>query len=92
MAEIKGRPLAGKVLVKPVEAEQKTAGGIIIPDSAKEKPLQGNVVAVGSPKKDETMEIKVGDKVLFGKYSGTEITLDGENYLLMSQTDVLFIL
>ncbi|MBK8805376.1 MAG: co-chaperone GroES [Bacteroidales bacterium] len=86
-----GRPLAGKVLIKPKAAEQKTASGIIIPDSAKEKPLQGEVVAVGKPKKDEEMEIKVGDQVLFGKYSGTELTIDGDNYLLMSQTDVLYI-
>ena len=92
MAEIKGRPLAGKVLVKPQEAEQKTAGGIIIPDSAKEKPLQGTVVAVGKPKKDEEMEVKVGDSVLYGKYAGTEVSIDFETYLLLSQSDILIIL
>ncbi|NLK82091.1 MAG: co-chaperone GroES [Bacteroidales bacterium] len=92
MAEIKGRPLAGKVLVKPIEAEQKTAGGIIIPDSAKEKPLQGKVIAIGKPKKDEEMEVSVGDSVLYGKYAGTEISIDGEDYLLLSQTDILIIL
>ncbi|MCK9562233.1 MAG: co-chaperone GroES [Bacteroidales bacterium] len=89
---MKGRPLAGKVLVKPIEAEQKTAGGIIIPDSAKEKPLQGKVIAIGKPKKDEEMEVSVGDSVLYGKYAGTEISIDGEDYLLLSQTDILIIL
>jgi chaperonin GroES len=92
MAEIKGRPLAGKVLVKPLEAEQKTAGGIIIPDSAKEKPLQGTVVAVGKPKKDEEMEVAVGNTVLYGKYAGTEISIEGDSYLLLSQSDILLIL
>ncbi len=92
MAEIKGRPLAGKVLVKPIEAEEKTAGGIIIPDSAKEKPLQGKVVAIGKSKKDEEMEVSVGDSVLYGKYAGTEISIEGEDYLLLSQTDILIIL
>ena len=91
MAKIKGKVLAGKVLVKPNEAEEKTASGIIIPDSAKEKPLAGTVVLVGSAKKDEPMEIKVGDTVFFGKYSGTELSIDGTDYLLMSQTDVLYI-
>lgn len=92
MAEIKGRPLAGKVLVKPIEAEQKTAGGIIIPDSAKEKPLQGTVVAVGKAKKDEEMEVAVGNVVLYGKYSGTEISIEGDSLLLLSQSDILLIL
>jgi len=92
MAQIKGRPLAGKVLVKAKEAEVKTAGGIIIPDSAKEKPLQGEVISVGSPKKDEAIEVKVGDQVLYGKYSGTEINLDGTDYLLINYSDILFIL
>lgn len=92
MAQISGRPLAGKVLVKAKEAEVKTASGIIIPDSAKEKPLQGEVVAVGAAKKDETVEVKVGDKVLYGKYAGTEINLDGVDYLLLNQSDILFIL
>jgi len=91
MAELKGRILAGKVLVKPSEAEEKTSSGIIIPDSAREKPQQGKVVKVGADKADEPMEIKVGDVVLYGKYGGQELTIDGEEYLLMSQADVLFI-
>ncbi|MBO7055366.1 MAG: co-chaperone GroES [Bacteroidales bacterium] len=92
MAEFKGKPLAGKVLVKPESAEEKTVSGIILPDSAKEKPLQGKVIAVGKAKKDEEMEVTVGDTVLYGKYAGTEITFDGEKYLLLSQSDVLLIL
>ena len=91
MAEIKGRILAGKVLVKPSEAEAKTASGIIIPDTAKEKPQNGKVVMVGSDKKDEPMEIKVGDQVLYGKFAGQELTIDDQDYLLISQSDVLFI-
>jgi chaperonin GroES len=91
MAQIKGKILAGKVLVKPNEAEEKTASGIFIPDSAKEKPLEGNVVLVGAAKKDEVMEIKEGDRVLYGKYAGQELSLDGEDYILISQSDVLFI-
>jgi len=91
MAQLKGKILAGKVLVKPYEAEAKTASGIIIPDSAKEKPRQGKVVLVGVAKKDEEMEIKKGDEVLYGKYSGQELTIDGEDYLLISQSDILFI-
>jgi chaperonin GroES len=92
MAQLSGRPLAGKVLIKAKAAEQKTASGIIIPDSAQEKPLQGEIISVGSAKKDEAVEVKVGDQVLFGKYSGTEITIEGEKYLLMSQSDILYIL
>ena len=91
MAQLKGKILAGKVLVKPNEAEEKTASGIIIPDSAKEKPRQGKVVLVGAAKKDEEMEVKKGDEVFFGKYSGQELTINGEDYLLISQSDVLFI-
>ncbi len=91
MAELKGRILAGKVLVKPSEAEEKTASGIIIPDTAKEKPQNGKVVMVGSDKKDEPMEIKVGDQVLYGKFAGQELTIDEEDYLLISQSDVLFV-
>jgi len=91
MKEIKGKVLAGKVLVKPHEAEDKTASGIIIPDSAKEKPRQGTVIMVGAPKKDEEMEVKKGDVVLYGKYAGQELTIDGEEYLLLSQSDILFI-
>ncbi|RUT72919.1 co-chaperone GroES [Ancylomarina longa] len=91
MTELKGRILAGKVLVAPLAVEEKTASGIIIPDSAKEKPLQGNIVLVGADKKDEPMELKAGDTVFYGKYSGTELSIDGEDYLLMSQTDILYI-
>lgn len=91
MKKVKGKVLAGKVLVKPHEAEAKTASGIIIPDSAKEKPRQGTVILVGAPKKDEEMEVKVGDVVLYGKYAGQELTIDGEEYLLLSQSDILFI-
>ncbi|MBP5170778.1 MAG: co-chaperone GroES [Bacteroidales bacterium] len=86
------KPLSDRVLVKPVAAEQKTAGGIIIPDSAKEKPLKGEVVAVGPGTKDEAMQLSVGNEVLFGKYAGTEVELDGEKFLIMRQSDVLAIL
>ena len=86
------RPLADRVLVEPKEAETKTASGIYIPETAKEKPQQGKVIAVGSGKKDEPMELKVGDIVLYGKYSGTEITVDGKDYLMMRQSDVLAVL
>ena len=92
MVQLKGKVLAGKVLVKPQEAESKTASGIIIPDSAKEKPRQGTIILVGAPKKDEEMEVKKGDIVLYGKYSGQELTINGQEYLLISQTDILFIL
>jgi len=91
MADLKGKILAGKILVQPKEAETKTASGIIIPDSAKEKPHAGTVVLVGAGKKDEPMEVKVGDTVFYGKYSGTELNVDGADFLLMSQTDVLYI-
>ncbi len=91
MSQVKGKVLAGKVLVKPQAAETKTASGIIIPDSAKEKPLLGEVILVGAEKKDEKMEVKVGDVVLYGKYAGTELNIEGTDYLLISQTDVLFI-
>lgn len=91
MAELKGRILAGKILVKPTEAEEKTSSGIIIPDTAKEKPQQGKVVMVGADKKDEPMEVKKGDVVLYGKYAGQELNIDGEEYLLIAQNDVLFI-
>jgi chaperonin GroES len=92
MAQLKGKVLAGKVLVKPAEAEEKTKSGIIIPDSAKEKPRQGTIILVGGPKKDEEVEVKKGDVVLYGKYSGQELTINGEDYLLISQSDILFIL
>ena len=77
------------MLVKPAAAEEKTIGGIIIPDSAKEKPLRGEVLAVGNGTKDEEMVLKAGDQVLYGKYAGTELELDGEKYLIMRQSDVL---
>lgn len=83
-------PQGDRVLVEVAEAEEKTAGGIIIPDSAKEKPQKGVIVAVGpGKKKDEPMTVKVGDKVLYGKYSGTEITIDGKEYQIMRQDDLL---
>lgn len=86
------KPLADRVLIKPTPAEEKTVGGIIIPDTAKEKPLQGTVLAVGNGTKDEEMVLKANDIVLYGKYSGTEVELDGEKYLIMRQSDVLAIL
>ncbi len=91
MADLKGKILAGKILVQAEEAEAKTASGIIIPGSAQEKPQVGTVVLVGADKKDEPMELNAGDTVFYGKYSGTELNIDGVDYLLMSQTDVLFI-
>ena len=86
------KPLADRVLVLPAPAEEKTVGGIIIPDTAKEKPLKGEVVAVGNGTKDEEMVLKTGDNVLYGKYSGTEIEFDGTKYLIMRQSDVLAVL
>ncbi len=86
------RPLADRVLVEPKAAETKTASGIFIPDTAKEKPQEGTVVAAGGGKKDEPMEVKVGDRVLYGKYSGSEITVDGKDYLMMRQSDIMAIL
>ena len=83
------QPLADRVLVKPAAAEEKTVAGIIIPDSAKEKPLRGEVLAVGDGTKDEQMVLKAGDQVLYGKYAGTELELDGEKFLIMRQSDVL---
>ena len=86
------KPLGDRVLVEPAQAEEVTAGGIIIPDSAKEKPLKGNVIAVGNGTKDEEMIVKAGDLVLYGKYAGTEIELDGAKYLIMRQSDILGII
>ena len=88
------RPLHDRVLVRRIEAEEKTAGGIIIPDSAKEKPSQGEIVAVGPGGRDETgklipIDLKVGDRVLFGKWSGTEVKVDGEDLLIMKESDIL---
>ena len=85
-------PLADRVLIEPKEAETKTASGLFIPDTAKEKPQQGIVVAVGNGKKDEPMELKVGDVVLYGKYAGTELSFEGKDYLIMRQSDVVAIL
>jgi len=82
-------PLADRVLIQPMAAEEVTTGGIIIPDSAKEKPLKGTVMAVGHGTKDEEMVLKAGDTVLYGKYSGTEIEIESEKYLIMRQSDVL---
>ena len=86
------KPLADRVLVEPMEAETKTASGIIIPDNAKEKPQKGTVVAVGNGKKDEPLTVKVGDTVLYGKYSGSEIKLDGKDYLMMREDDIMAII
>ena len=88
MSKLNLTPLADRVVVEPAEAEQKTAGGIIIPDTAKEKPQKGTIVAVGNGKKDEPMIVKVGDAVLYGKYSGTEINVDGKDYLIMKESDI----
>lgn len=88
------KPLADRIVVKPAEAEQKTSSGLFIPDNAKEKPMQGKVVAVGPGRKNDkgevvAMEVKVGDVVLYGKYSGTEVTVEGENYLIVKESDVI---
>ncbi|HIS10943.1 MAG TPA: co-chaperone GroES [Candidatus Avibacteroides excrementipullorum] len=89
---MKVRPLADRVIILPAPAEEKTIGGIIIPDTAKEKPLKGEIVAVGNGTKDEEMVLKTGDQVLYGKYAGTEIEIEGEKYLIMRQSDVLAVL
>ena len=86
------KPLADRVLIEPAPAETKTVGGIIIPDTAKEKPQQGKVVACGPGKKDEPMEVKVGDEVLYGKYAGTEVTVEDKKYLIVRQSDIMAIL
>ena len=86
------KPLADRVLIEPTAAEEVTMSGIIIPDSAKEKPLRGKVLATGNGTKDEEMVLKVGDEVLYGKYAGTEIELEGTKYIMMRQSDVLAIL
>ncbi len=92
MAKVSMKPLADRVLVEAAAAEEKTASGIIIPDTAKEKPQRGKVIAVGTGKKDEPITVKVGDEVLYGKYSGTEITVDGKEYLIMRESDIFAIL
>ena len=86
------KPLADRVLIEPAPAETKTVGGIIIPDTAKEKPLQGTIVAVGKGTKDEEMGLKEGDTVLYGKYAGTELEFEGKKYLIMRQSDVVAVL
>lgn len=86
------KPLADRVLVEPKEAETKTASGLYIPDTAKEKPQEGKVIAAGLGKKDEPMEVKVGDEVIYGKYAGTEVTVEGKKYLIVKQSDILAIL
>jgi chaperonin GroES len=92
MSNIKVKPLADRVLVEPAPAEEKTAGGIIIPDTAKEKPQKGKVVAIGDGKKDEPLTVKVGDTVLYGKYSGTELTIEGKDFLMMRESDIFAII
>ena len=86
------KPLADRVLVEPAPAEEKTAGGIIIPDTAKEKPQSGKIVAVGNGKPDEPMTVKVGDTVLYGKYAGTELSFEGQHFLMMKEADILAII
>jgi chaperonin GroES len=92
MGKVNLKPLQDRVLVEAAPAESKTAGGIIIPDSAKEKPQKGKVIAVGNGKKDEPLTVKAGDTVLYGKYSGTEINVDGKEYLIMRESDIYAIL
>lgn len=92
MASLNIKPLADRVLVEPEQAEEKTAGGIIIPDTAKEKPQKGTIVACGEGKKDEPITVKPGEKVLYGKYAGTEITIDGKEYLIMRESDIYAII
>jgi chaperonin GroES len=92
MAKLSIKPLADRVLIEPAASEEKTSGGIIIPDTAKEKPQKGVVVAVGAGKKDEPMTLKAGDKVLYGKYAGTEINVEGKDYLIMRESDIYAII
>ncbi|MPM09439.1 10 kDa chaperonin [bioreactor metagenome] len=91
MSKINIKPLADRVVIEPAQAETKTSSGIIIPDTAKEKPQRGTVVAAGPGKKDEPVTVKEGDVVLYGKYAGTEITIDGKDYLIMKESDILAI-
>ncbi len=91
MANLSIKPLADRVVIEPAAAEKKTASGIIIPDTAVEKPQKGTVVAAGPGKKDEPTTVKVGDKVLYGKYAGTEITIEGKDYLIMKESDLFAI-
>lgn len=91
MAKINIKPLSDRVIIEPAQAEEKTAGGLIIPDTAKEKPQRGSVVAVGPGKKDEPMTVKINDQVLYAKYAGTEISYEGKNYLIMRESDIVAI-
>ena len=96
MSNIKMKPLADRVIIKPLEAEEKTKGGIILPDTAKEKPVEGTIVAAGPGRKTDdgkiiAMDVKVGDTVLYGKYSGTDVTIEGEEYLIMRESDIFAI-
>jgi|TARA_B100000902_G_C27198221_1_gene857600 chaperonin GroES len=88
MSKVNFKPLADRVLVKPEAAEEKTASGIIIPDTAKEKPQKGKIIAIGEGTTDHKMNVKVGDRVLYGKYSGTELTIDDTDYLIMKESDI----
>ncbi|SEG10064.1 co-chaperone GroES [Algoriphagus boritolerans] len=92
MSNVNIKPLADRVLVQPAAAEEKTASGLYIPDTAKEKPQKGTVVAVGNGKKDEPLTVKVGDTVLYGKYSGTELNVEGKDFLIMRESDIFAIL
>lgn len=92
MGKLNIKPLADRVLIAPSQAEEKTAGGIIIPDTAKEKPQRGEVVAVGPGKKDEPLTVKEGDTVLYGKFAGTEISIEGNDYLIMRESDIVAII
>jgi chaperonin GroES len=92
MLKVNIKPLADRVLVQPMEAESKTASGLIIPDTAKEKPQKGTVVAAGPGTKDEEMQVKTGDVVLYGKYAGTELSVEGADYLMMRQSDILAVI
>ena len=92
MAKVKVRPIGDRVLVEPAPAEEKTVSGIIIPDTAKEKPQRGSIIAIGTGKKDEPLTVKVGDTVLYGKYAGTELTIDGKDYLIMRESDIFAII
>ncbi len=92
MSKVSVKPLADRVLVEAAPAEEKTKGGIIIPDTAKEKPMRGKVIAVGAGKKDEPTTVKPGDTVLYGKYAGTEIQIEGREYLIMKESDIYAII
>ncbi|HKR03978.1 MAG TPA: co-chaperone GroES [Bacteroidia bacterium] len=92
MSKFNLKPLADRVIVEVAPAEEKTASGLIIPDTAKEKPQKGKVVAVGTGKKDEPMTVKVGDQILYGKYSGTEISVEGKEYLIMRESDIFAVI